>query len=284
MPTPNLPFTLEELELHHGPKRLTKQDLSISELEALQPKLGFAPLSTVKETLNQTTRFYKTPGDGVARRPMRDHWKTRFPAYNVKRRHEPVATDWIYSDTPAIDDGSLGAQLFIGCKSLVADVFGAKTDAQYVNHLEDVIRKRGAMDSIVSDRGSSIISQKAKDIYRMLFIDTWQSEPDHQNQNPFERRFQTVKRWTNNVMNRTGAPAYTWLLALIYVCMILNVLASPALGGQVPLTVLTGEVQDISPYLQFHFYEPVYVKRSKHHFPSESEEVKGRWVGFAEGI
>ena len=215
---------------------------------------------------------------------MRDHYKSRFPAFNVPRRPEPVATDWVYSDTPAIDDGAKGAQVFIGIKSLVTDVFGAKTDGQYVNHLENVIRKRGAMDTIVSDRGSSIVSKKAQDIYRMLFIKEWQSEPDHQHQNPFERRFQTIKNWTNNVMNRTGAPPYTWLLALTYVCMILNVLASPSLDGQIPLTVLTGQVVDISPYLQFAFYEPVYIKRSKQDFPSQSEEVKGRWVGFAEGI
>ena len=85
-------------------------------------------------------------------------------------------------------------------------------------------------------------------------------------------------------MNRTGAPGNTWLLAFTYVCMLLNVLASPALADKVPLTALTGEVVDISPYLQFSFYEPVYVKRSKASFPSESEEVRGRWVGLAEGI
>jgi hypothetical protein len=129
------------------------------------------------------------------------------------------------------------------------------------------------MDKIVSDRGSSIMSKKAKDIYRMLFIDEWQSEPGHQNQNSFERRFQTIINWTNNLMNRTGAPAYIWLLAITYVIAILNVLSSPALNGQVPETVLTGDVQDLSAYTQFTFYEPVYIKRSKQKFPSESEEV-----------
>jgi hypothetical protein len=239
---------MEELNLIGEPKFIGHHEPSVEELEKLQPKLGFAPLKIIKETLKRTTRYYQSSGAGNHRTPMRDHYKSRFPAFNVKRRHEPVATDWIYSDTPAIDDGSLVPPNLIGCKSLLTDIFGAKTDGQYVNHLEDVIRKRGAMDKIVSDRGSSIISKKAKDIYRMLFIDEWQSEPGHQNQNPFERRYQTIINWTNNLMNRTGAPAYTWFLAITYVIAILNVLSSPALNGQVPKTILTGDVQDLSAY------------------------------------
>ena len=42
-------------------------------------------------------------------------------------------------------------------------------------------------------------------------------EPYHQNQNPAEWRYRTIKSWTNTVMNRSGAPANCWLLCLIYV-------------------------------------------------------------------
>jgi hypothetical protein len=139
--THDLPFSLEELGLTGGPTKVFQEEATVEKLEELQPKLGFAPLSIIKQTLKNTTRFYQNSGDGTQRTPMRNHFKSRFPTFNVKRRHEPVATDWIYSNTPAIDDGSLGAQIFIGCESLVADAFGAKTDKQFVNHLEDVIRK-----------------------------------------------------------------------------------------------------------------------------------------------
>ena len=42
---------------------------------------------------------------------------------NVPRRHEPVATDTIFSDTPAVDSGVKQAQVFVGRDSLVADVY-----------------------------------------------------------------------------------------------------------------------------------------------------------------
>ena len=60
----------------------------------------------------------------------------------------------------------------------------------------------------------------------------WQSEPYHQNQNPGEWRYRTIKAWANTIMNRTGAPAYCWLLTLQYV--ILNLISTASLGGQVP--------------------------------------------------
>ena len=43
--------------------------------------------------------------------------ESRNPALNVPRRHEGVATDTIYSDTPAVDSGVTMAQLSVGKNS-----------------------------------------------------------------------------------------------------------------------------------------------------------------------
>ena len=92
-----------------------------------------------------------------------------------------------------------------------------KTDKQFVNTLEDIIRRRGAPTKLVSDSAQVEISKKVHDILRSLCIDDWQSEPHQQQQNPAERRYQTVKRITGTLMDRTGAPADTWFLCMIYV-------------------------------------------------------------------
>ena len=39
------------------------------------------------------------------------HLKSRNPALDVPRRHEPVATDTVFSDTPAVDSGAKQAQV-----------------------------------------------------------------------------------------------------------------------------------------------------------------------------
>ena len=188
---------------------------------------------------------------------MRKHFKSRFPAFNIPRRSEEVATDTIFSDTPAIDSGVTMAQIFVGKRTLVTDVYPLKSQKQFVNTLEDNIRFRGAMTKLISDYAKVEISNKVKDILRMYHSSSWNSEPYHQNQNPAEGRYCTLKSWTNTIMNRSGAPADCWLLCMIHASYILNHLSCEALGGNVPLGMLYGVSPDISILLLYTFYQPV---------------------------
>jgi hypothetical protein len=140
----------------------------------------------------------------------------------------------VFSDTPAADSGVTAAQIFVGRESLVADVYGLKTDKEFVNTLEDNIRKRGAMDKLISDCAKAEMSSRVKQILRALCIGAWYSEPYQRNQNFAENRYGTVKATTNRVMNLSGAPTNTWLLAIMYVCILLNHLASAAFGWKSP--------------------------------------------------
>jgi len=74
-----------------------------------------------------------------------------------------VITDTVYSNTPAIDDGATCAQVFVGRDTLVADIYGMKSDRQFVDMHEDNICKRGAMDKLISDSAQVEISNKVKD-------------------------------------------------------------------------------------------------------------------------
>ena len=160
--------------------------------------------------------------------PMKKHLKSRNPALNIHRRHEPVATDTVFSDMLAVDSGAKKAQVFVGWDTLVADAYPMRSGKQFVNPLENNIRTRGPMDKLLSDSAKTEISNKVMDILRAYHISNWHSEPYHQNQNPAEWRYKTVKSWTNTVMNRSGAPANCWLLCLIYVCYLLNHIACAA--------------------------------------------------------
>ena len=65
--------------------------------------------------------------------PMRKHLKSRNPALNIPRMHEAVATDAVFSDTPAVDSGVRQAQVFVGRDTLVADAYPMKSGKQFVN-------------------------------------------------------------------------------------------------------------------------------------------------------
>ena len=53
--------------------------------------------------------------------PYEKHLKSRNPALNIPRRHEAVATDTVFSDTPAVDSGVEQSQVFVGRDTFVAD-------------------------------------------------------------------------------------------------------------------------------------------------------------------
>ena len=248
----------------------------------MRPLFGWLPTDVIKETFARTTQMARMPMSET----LKNFFRSPYPAMNVHRRNEPVATNTFYSDTPAIDDGATSAQIFFGTKTTLTDVYGMKSDKQFVNTLEDNIRERGAMNSLLSDSAQTEISKKVKGILRGLFIRCWQSEPYKQQQNPAERRFQTVKRVTNNVLDRTGAPAFTWLLCIMYVCFLLNHTYNATVNG-VPLTLATGQQADISPLLNFTFWQKVFYHKeedSHGNFPSDSPELEGHWVGIYENI
>ena len=74
---------------------------------------------------------------------MKKHLKSRNPAIFIPRRHEPVATDTVFSDTPAVESGVKQAQVvFVGRDTLVAGAYPMKSGKQFVDTLENNIRRR----------------------------------------------------------------------------------------------------------------------------------------------
>ena len=258
---------------------------SKKDFDQLKKYFLFSDSHVIQHTFKNTTQFAR---HGWVTGRIWDTHRAPFPALNVRRRNEPVATDTIFADVPALGTGATCAQFFVGCSTSVCDVFGMRTDSQFVSRLLDVIRTRGAMDQLISDRAQVEISNKVLDILRHLCIDDWQSEPHYQHQNFAERRYREVKHKTNRVLNVTGAPANMWLLCMEYVCFILNRMSLRSKNWKTPLELLNGETPDISMIYRFCFWEKVYFinqgTRRHENFPSESDECVGRFVGFSENV
>ena len=168
---------------------------------ALRPFLAWTFPSSIKDTFIVTTSYGTDPHDQDY---IKKHFKSRNPVFNIPRCSEAVATDTIFSDAPAVDDGSTMAQFFCGRDTLVCDAYGIKSTKQFINTLSDNIRKQGAMDTLISDGGKYEISKRVTDLLRSLFIQDYQSEPYHQHQNKVENCFGLAKRYTNTVMNTSG--------------------------------------------------------------------------------
>ena len=70
---------------------------------ALRPFFAWTSPSSIKDTFNVTTRHGTAPH---TQDYIKKHFKSRNPVFNIPRCSEAVATDTIFSDTPAVDDGS----------------------------------------------------------------------------------------------------------------------------------------------------------------------------------
>jgi hypothetical protein len=252
-----------------------KTQLKEPDFEALRPNFGWAPIEMIKKTFAKSTQFFRN----MYRLPLRKHFKSRFPGANVGRRNEAVAMDTYFSDTPAIGGAIKMAQIFVGRKTLVTDVYPMNQENQIPCTLEHNIKDRGAMETIISDGAKAATSARTKSVCGIFTIKDYQSEPHHQHQNYAENRVGTLKDGTNRVMDRSGAPSNLWLLALIYVCILLNHMVNDSIGGKAPLNALLGLQPDISMFLAFSFYEPV-LCAADNKYPSESPEILGRFVGF----
>ena len=119
--------------------------------ETLRRFFGWASVDLVEKTFQATTQMGRL-SNAIH---LKKHYRSPNPALNVRHRQEPVATDYVYGDVPAVDDGSMGAQIFVGTESEVCDAQRLKSPKQFVNSLEDNIRKRGAMDKLLSDQAQT---------------------------------------------------------------------------------------------------------------------------------
>jgi hypothetical protein len=126
----------------------------------LRPRLGWLSIDAIKKMFKRTTQLAKMPMSTI----LKKRYKSPNPALNVRPRDEPVATDTIYSDTPAIDCGITSVQLFVGTKTHTADVYPIKSDKQFVNTLQDDITQRGAPTKLISDRAQVEISECIKQV------------------------------------------------------------------------------------------------------------------------
>ena len=252
--------------------------------EEIRPYFLYMPKETIEKTLGCTTQYYRTYVSG----PMvRKTYRSPFPALNVMRRPESVFTDTIFSkNTPAVYSGGVTmAQIYVGRLTHFLEVYGIKSENQFVNTLLDTIRKRGAMDKLCSDSARVEVSERVLDILRAYHIDDWQSEPYYQHQNFAELVIGQVKDLTNRIMNNSGADPNEWLLVLQYVAFIWNRMARKALDYVTPYEKLYGSQPDISILYKFPYRCPVYYAvDDKRYFPADTNERKGYMVGFSEHV
>ena len=89
----------------------------------LQPYFSWLSTKVLNKTFDATTQCSLTTSSTV----LCKNYRYPFPAINVSRRDEYVATSTVYSDTPSINYGSTTAQIFVGTQIMLTDFYGMKS-------------------------------------------------------------------------------------------------------------------------------------------------------------
>ena len=126
---------------------LLETTTKVSNYDLQRSLFAWIPTDLIKKTYELITQYARILMSTI----FKKRYKSPNPALNIHKRNKPVATDTIYSDTPAVDSGVKQARIFVGCITMVNDVYPMKTDKQFVNTLEDNIREQGATNKLVSD-------------------------------------------------------------------------------------------------------------------------------------
>jgi hypothetical protein len=101
--------------------------------ESLVKFFAGASILAIMRTFSCTTQYAKRTHDTTGVN-LFQNLKARNPALNVRRRHEPVATDTVYSNTKAIADGSECAQFYVRRDSIYKSAYGCRTDKSSRKH------------------------------------------------------------------------------------------------------------------------------------------------------
>ena len=223
------------------------------DIDLVQSKMGWLPKNVIEHTFSATTQLAKY---GI-RLPMRHHWKSPFPVLNRRRLHEKYCTDTWFSSTKSIT-GETCCQLFFGKKSKFCVVYGMVNESDGSSILQRFISDYGAPFTLHNDNSkmqTSIAWNKILNQYNILGTCT---EPYNPQQNAAERQIQTIKSGVGRILDRSGAPNSLWLQCTIYYTMLRNVVAHTNLNWRTPTEVAFGITPDISPFLNFHFYERIF--------------------------
>jgi hypothetical protein len=248
--------------------------------QKLRPFLGFRPSEIVRKTLQNTTQLARM----IIRLPLRKHIKPRFPFLNGRRINEGISSDRLYANCPDLAHGFTAAHVFYGMQSTNIQVYGHHLGGDgFYNSYKDFCREHGIPSVLRRDNAKENKSNKVRDFNRENLVRDEFSEVDNQQQNVVESGgIRWLKAATHILLDQTGAPAWAWFLAAVFLADVHNHTWNKE-RNCIPATARDGITRDISRLLQFVFWERVLYLDHEDSFP-ESKERPGYFVGCSKNI
>ncbi len=234
-------------------------------------------LEQAKLTMQHTTqRYIRSALLPMARRYNADR------IYHLPRLQGEWYTDTVFGRIKSKDGNTCG-QLFAN-ENYFAVFYPMDSKAKAGDALRIFCREYGVPERLVHDGAKEMTGKKTEFQSQVTKhnIITRCSEPDLHNQSPAEGVVREVRRKWFRVMFRKRVPKIFWDYGMRWVCetMSRTYLRNQRIDGGVPLTKVTGETVDISPYLEFSFYDRIWFRDNAGLGP----QLPGRWLGVAKNV
>ncbi len=273
---------VKEVLLDGGPKISTPKPINHS---VMRQFFCWLPEKHILDTFKYTSQMMRAPLSTY----LRKRHRTPHPAANIIRCNDIDLMDSVFSDTPAVATGETVAQIIATRQSKFVSIHGMKDVSKddILGAFQDCVRWRSAPKEVRSDDAAVYNGNCFTNYCCDLYISLWQSEAYHQNQNYAENVWETLKRGVNCLLDFTGAPPTWWLLGLLLLAQVWNHTVDAKLGDgtRSPYMVATGRGDDISPYICYSFYKPVYARVFDNtFFPSECKEICCQLAGVSEHV
>jgi len=222
-------------------------------------------------------------------RSMTDHlcwrYRTKHDALRYNQlggRHGRFYSDTLFASEKSLH-GNTVAQIFandIGYTYLMP--MKSKSEAPYA--LKEFIQDVGIPSQLHTDDAKELTIGRWKEICQTHGIKQTQTEPHSQFQNRAEINIREVKKLSRRLMHSTNSPKRLWDLCAKHVAELRCLTAQPlySLHGRTPFEMVTGNTPDISEYISFQWYQPVWFFDNTS-FPEPTKHI-ARWIGVAHNI
>jgi hypothetical protein len=126
--------------------------------------------------------------------------------------------------------------------------------------LKELIQDVGIPKEIHTDGAKELKQGQWKQICQEAGIRVTQTEHDSPWQNQTEVEIRELKRHVRRFMMRTQTPLLLWDFCCLYTTELRNRIARPVpkLNGRTPYEILTGSTPDVSEFLEFTWYQPIW--------------------------
>jgi hypothetical protein len=238
-------------------------------------------LSNAEQTLKCTTQHFIRS----AVNPIEKRYQTAIQ--QLKYRQLGSELYRFYSDTMFASKRSVNQN---ACRQIFVNKAGfcyfdpMKREAEASDALLEFIQHVGIPSALHTDGSKTQTLGSWKALVKQHHIKTTETEPNSPWQNRAEAAIRELKRHVSRLMRKTNSPLSLWDYCCNLVARIKNLTANNyyAAHGRTPVEILTGDTPDISEYMSFQWYQPVWYLDGDS-FPNDKKKL-GRWVGISHRV